>query len=235
MTAIMDHYYTDSRGSNLRFPKLNVLPGAKINTLVDEAIKAISIVPDSVTEIVNPDIVYIIGGIPDATHRIEDDDYNYQEVVFMDSAYQGADRLIREYESASTRIQSAGAIPVFSTIPPMNLEIYNHYRLSRGNTSHLIHFKYYDDMQTLLESALAMVNRHILEMNEANQMITPNLAGYITCKRGMRQGYRYRYNKLYDGCHPVSSVKGKWQRALETISSLNRQVHSGRHIVAEVP
>ena len=229
----MDRFYADSRGSNLNFPGIRVMPGAQIHTLVEEAVKDLTVVPDSVTEVRNPDIIYILGGIPDATHKSEDG--SYQEVVFMDSAHQAADRLIRAYESANNKLQSAGALPVFSTIPPMNIDSYNHYRLSHGNTSHLIHFKYYDDMQTLLEAALAMVNRHILEMNEANQMITPNLAGYITCKRGAHQGYRYRYNKLYGGCHPEYSVKQKWQNALETISSLNRQMHSGWHIVAEVP
>merc|ERR1711895_268316 len=81
-------------------------------------------------------------------------------------------------------------------------------------TSYLIHSPYYTDMQHNLHETLQIVNRQIFVINNENFVETPNLAGFITTKRGEGKGYRVRYERLKDGCHPVKEIITEWQNVL---------------------
>ena len=218
----MDLYVTTSRGKDLNFPNKEVIFGGHMSDLVKTTLnhKMIQNIPYNNS---GPNFVYIIGGIPDATDMLRDP--GYEEVIFYD-ATKKTNLLNSRISEANHAILEAGAIPVFSTITTMNIKDWNYARYFKNITSYHIHSPYYDDMQHFLNITLGSVNENIFTINNSNNVETPHLAGYIRSKRGDGQGFRYRYSRLYDGCHPGLEVVKKWQSALERIAVINRSRHS---------
>ena len=169
---------------------------------------------------IHPNIVHVIGGLPDTTHMLTDT--RYQEVIYTEHPDQTLTRLRKEYIKLSDFIFSKNAIPCFATYPTMSLTHWNHYRMEIGCTQYLIHFKEYEDMNYLLNQAIINTNSFIRELNETNNVITPNFSSHIMKKRGQGRGHSIRYNHLYDGCHVDKYVVGQWILELEHITSANR-------------
>ena len=153
---------------------------------------------------------------------IEDFDTHYQEVIYAEHQNETLSRLRKEFTELSSFIFSKNAIPCFATYPTMSLTHWNHFRMGIGCTRYLIHFKQYDDMNYLLNQAIININSFIRELNETNNVITPNLSSHIMKKRGQGRDHSIRYNHLYDGCHPDQYVVDKWILELEHITSANR-------------
>lgn len=218
----MDIFSTTSRGKKLKLPNHSFNKGAFLSELVDDALCEYNL--NLMKNSNGPNFVYIIGGLPDTTFMIKD--RKYEEVIFADSPNKKYQEIISSYLDASHRIRREGAIPVFSTIATMSIHDWNQYRYDKGVTSYLIHSPYYTDMQHNLNETLQIVNRQIFVINNENFVETPNLAGFITTKRGEGKGYRVRYERLKDGCHPVKEIITEWQNLLERVAATNREAHS---------
>ena len=220
--SIMDIYVCSSRGRGLTFPNISVIGGGKLDTLTTEAIRLLDIAKSrgTLSTSSGPYIIYMIGGIPDATQKIRD--RKYEEVVFIENTVKASARLTDLYETVNETILAEDAIPCFATIPTMSLTDWNHHRMSHHRTSYLIHHKQYDDMQYFLNQTIINVNHTINNINNRNLVDTPNLANCIMNSRGANQGYRVRYSRLEDGCHPIDYVVKTWQGMLERSSAVNR-------------
>ena len=215
----MDVFMTSSRGKDIRLPNLTSVGGGKVLDLTESGLKALANAIDNDPSEYH--FLYIVAGIPDATEMIRM--YrNYEEVIFNEHPVAATQRLTHIYTQASDMIVNAGAIPCFATITTMSLEDWNTTRLNQHITTHLIHYKHYADMQHLLNMAIHQTNINIIALNERNGVSTPHLSGLIMNSRGEGEGYRVRYNRLVDGCHPVDWVTKKWQKTLEEVASTNR-------------
>ena len=66
------------------------------------------------------------------------------------------------------------------------------------------------------------MNTQIMALNQHNGVDTPHLAGMIMGSRGGNNGYRVKYNKFDDGCHPNSDIIKKWEKTLLDVAATNR-------------
>ena len=172
---------------------------------------------------IHPNFIYILGGLPDTTQKINDK--NYQEIIYTEYTHDTIARVCNQYRHLSDYInQQLNAIPCFSTIATMSLHHWNHHRLNTGHTSYLIHYNHYDDMNHLLNEAILEINSYIRQLNESNNVLTPNFSSHIMKKRGQGRDHSVKYNRLTDGCHPTSHVQNKWQLELDAITSSNRKL-----------
>ena len=156
--------------------------------------------------------IYFMAGICDITykdelpHRRDWDAYtkkhHYEEVIFMESPHEASTRIKTQLLNAAHQISSAGAAPCFCTIPPCSISTWNHERLKQRKTTHLLHFRHYDDMQVNLQKAILDINRYIITLNIAHNMITPKIAVNIVKKSGAKRSHRYFYERL--------AVRGRW-------------------------
>merc|ERR1711895_254573 len=95
-------------------------------------------------------------------------------------------------------------------------------RMDQGKTTHLLHFKEYPDMQELHNDTMVYINSAIVHMNRIRGFNTPHLASQVLQKRGMDMPYRFRHNRLADGCHPTDTVSIKWKEEMRETILLNR-------------
>ena len=176
--------------------------------------------------------VYFMAGICDITykdelpHRRDWDAYtkkhHYEETIFMESPHEASTRIKTQLLNAAHQISSAGATPCFCTIPPCSISTWNHERLKQRKTTHLIHFRHYDDMQVNLQKAILDINRYIITLNIAHNMITPKIAVNIVKKPGAKRSHRYFYERLADGVHPEPDTLQEWAQTLTETMELNR-------------
>ena len=131
--------------------------------------------------------VYYVAGLNDLTRM--DSDYHrssrfhYEEVTFVESPDKAVQRLCDLVDHICQHTLFLGAKPCFATIPPASLTLWNYHRLWNNATTHLLHSDHYDDMQELLIQSIEKVNLYLNQVNESNQMVTPDLAGTILDKR----------------------------------------------------
>lgn len=218
----MDICVSSSRGKDLVLPNQHVVPGGRLESLVDVALSGNK--RRQMGRSGGTNFIYVIGGIPDATTKIKD--RNYSEVIFPDWPHPKYRRLVARFRAANERILRAGAIPVFATICTMSLQEYNSHCYEQNWTSYHIHSDHYDDMQHFLNRTLELVNNEICRINDENLVDTPHLAACVMSKRGEGQGRRVRYSRLWDGCHAGKDLVGKWQNILDEAISLNRERHT---------
>ena len=172
-----------------------------------------------------PVVVYMVCGMTDSTTRIVDfyDRVKYEEVICTEAPTTTAHRVIQEIEASAQDLVRAGAIPVFATTAPMSFSDWNHWCLNEGKrTSHLLHFKQYAEMQELHNAAIANINSHIVARNSYNGVATPHLGSQILSKRGQGLSYRFRHNRLRDGCHPDIPTTHKWVEEMISVININR-------------
>ena len=240
----MDICVSTSRGRDLVLPNQHVIPGGLLNELVDEALSRRN--RWLMRRAGGPNFVYILGGLPDTTVKIKDKEYKYlgrvlkqkyTEVIFPDSPYHVDDQgtripteqytqLVRKFQTANARILQAGAIPVFATVTTMSIPLYNEHCYEQNWTTYQIHSDQYEDMQYLLNDTLDLLNNEICRINDANLVETPHLAACVTSKRGVGQGHRVRYSRLWDGCHAGQNLAIKWQSIMDGAIPRNRDRHT---------
>ena len=225
MPQMADFYTSSSRCKDMVLPNLIVAGGAPMERLVRIALckRNRRMMRENVTR--GRNFMYMVGGIPDITDKIKDIDQHYEEVIFTHTPHRRAREVIRKYERASAAILETGTIPVFATIATMSLQNWNEWRYNEGYTSYFLHSEYYDDMQYFLNTTVEIINNAIFGINDTNLVETPHLAGHIQSKRGAGQGYRVRYSRLYDGCHPGWETIEKWQETLAGVAAINRETH----------
>ena len=223
-TTGMDLVVSTSRGRGIITSNDDgsVLPGADIAELTAEAIRLIN---SRATEDHHwPVLVYLIGGLPDSVNKVVDfyQGVKYEEVFCTGSPITTAVEVMSTIQASMDSIIQTGAVPIFSTIAPMSFHTWNHVRLEQGKTSHLLHFKEYESMQEIHYQALTYINSAIVDINRIRGWSTPHLASQILQKRGMDRPYRFRHQRLVDGCHPTDYVIGKWKVEMQTTIQTNR-------------
>lgn len=170
--------------------------------------------------------VYFLAGLCDITYRDFDPNYShnicYDEVSFTDSPDQTIFRLTNEINSISDHIISLGAKPCFATIVPSSLRAWNETRLEQQKTAFLLHHTQYDDMQANLISAISSINKHIIEVNNSNNMATPYIAETVMSNTGPNKPPRIHYKRLTDGVHPSPTLRDKWINKLVHAIKINR-------------
>ena len=194
---------------------------AKLAVLQDEAYAMIR----SSANPTNCDI-YFVGGYCDITHRDFVNNWRpygvYDEVTMMEGADQCTLRVCNLIDSIVANVQFMGARPCFATIPPASLEVWNSYRMNcAGATRFLLHTHQYPDMQEMLIGAVDQINEHISQVNGANRMATPDLAGTIRERREGKET-RTHYSRLHDGVHPGRNTRVQWARKLQKAINRNR-------------
>ena len=103
-------------------------------------------------------------------------------------------------------VRRLGAAPVFCTIVPCSLRVWNHTRLAQHKTAFFLHHDHYEDMQHLLIETVQKLNTLIINHNRVYNKQTPHTADTIIHNMGNGQK-RVRYGKLTDGVHADSTVK----------------------------
>ena len=97
---------------------------------------------------------------------------NYKECVFTSDPHTVADDFCQQLENCQKDIINRGALPIFCTIPNMNIAVYHNFMLTHRKTSFLKHQEDYQKMQENLEIALSHINSEIPKINKKIQYTT---------------------------------------------------------------
>ena len=198
-----------------------VVGGGKIPKLTNEAITILKEYEDSP----EPKFVYFVAGLPDTTTKesyhfwMNGVRHTYEEVFIRGSIEENASRVINIIQSSSRAILANNAIPVYCTIIPCELEIWNHTRLSQHKTSHLIHFNNYKHMQESHLESIKTINSFILHHNSQNQVATPKITLPVFYKR--KSSWRFRFGRLTDGVHPDAKLESSIRKKISNTLHLN--------------
>ena len=206
---------------------LRYIPGGMMKDLTKAAVKMLKEARTQYTGwSCGPDFVYFAGGLPDLTVKdkweVFDGTRLYEEVYFQEDPHGTPDRMKATINKAATDILAHSATPVFSTIVPMQIEKWNHTRLSQQKTTHLLQFHHYKDMQISLLQATIYTNRYIHELNNYHGVVTPSLAKTILYSR--RGKYRFRHSGLEDGVHPDDELASDWRGRLTKAMDTNDEL-----------
>ena len=172
-------------------------------------------------------IVYFIAGLPSVTFRERDPNWGglkYEEVIFNEPEDDAVARICNKIDSIAISVRSFKATPVFSTIIPMSLRVWNDVRLSQGKTQMLLHTGQYEDMQYFLNRAIMRVNYHIITTNVDNLMGTPHLFDVVASYDGSPYTPRIHYNRFEDGVHLKPEYSMKCATKLKTAMFHNRRL-----------
>ena len=210
----LEHYFRYRWSATLTWRK-----GATIKKLTADAKRILR--QHHSTE--KPHHVFFIAGLPDLTKMTRGK--NYQEVIFDETPQQALNRLKDTLLLADKEISTEhNAKTCFATITPCSLRTWNHHRLQTNRTAELKHEQDYGVMQDNLIQATILINKFIINLNEANNMPTPRLAKKIIKKSGIkRQTPRVYYAKMPDGVHLNEETAEEW------ISTLSLSMLEARH------
>ena len=222
----MNIVVASSRGFGLKelLPSGTVVDVNPGGTLQDLRERAKELVPHKVPHKAH---VYYLGGVPDLTvkaNRPKNVHSRYREYIFSGEV----EPVVKRYKAELIQCQKStlkdGAIPIFVTIPKYNIKINNNSLLQKGKTNILLHTHRYDDMQTLLESAIEEINTFIFSINRNINVSTPFIHTSIMKRRG-RAGHGYHiycWDLFTDGLHPKESLCKKWATSFEVAFKKNR-------------
>jgi hypothetical protein len=220
----MNVIFSDSRGRDMQkqlpnthtnISHIYTYPGATLGYLTKQAIQFLH---HNSTDNIH---IYFIGGLCDIASK--EKDIHYQEVVYMETPKQTTLRLTHILQDTETQIKEAGATPCFATIAPQSLHLWNNTRLTQGKTSHLLHYKHYDHMQTLMNTAITNINRHIIMLNHANNMHTPKIGETIIKPKSSNNKPRLHYTRLQpDGVHLTPNLATTWNKITTHTIDINR-------------
>ena len=166
---------------------------------------------------------YISVGICDLTERLRG--VNYDEVIFDKHQFlTRKGNLYNEFENLATAVTNQYAKPVFCTILPLSLSVWNTHRLTTNKTSHLVHAHEYPQMQKDLETEIGHLNNFLIGLNIRIGMSTPMMFRDIQHNRGRGRKIT-KYCELVDGCHPNRLLLDKCKRSLMTAYSKNKRIN----------
>ena len=147
---------------------------------------------------------YFICGIPDLTSLVKCHKEVYKECLFLGDPEAKLEKYKTDLIDCQKSIVNRGALPIFCTVPNMNLSIYNQHLLNKCKTKILKHSNEYQAMQENLTKTIESLNSYIFELNKEIGVSTPFIHCTISERRG-KQGkrrYVYRWDRLEDGLHP---------------------------------
>ena len=169
----------------------------------------------------NDNILYVGGGMPDITVKCKNG--RYEEVIHQGEPETLVDTVVTQIREGAERILATGTTPVFTTVCPMDISIWNHHRLQCYKTSHLEYQHDYQDMQALHQQTVELLNHEINAINDSNGMRTPTVSKNVFQKKGAGLPYRLRTPRLQsDGCHLTPESTGEWIQVLRDCMGVNR-------------
>ena len=185
--------------------------------------------------------VYFLSGYVDLSERILDPYYyieketpftaiyrKHEEIVFREDVDTAISRMCNIISQVSETITTFGAKPIFSTIPPASLRVWNNLRLAQNKTKSLLFSDKYDEMNNNMIQALQKINKFILNKNIQNFVSTPFTASCVIVNRpgfdknGLRHPPSVHYDRLKDGVHPTDKLANAWSKAIIKAMKQNR-------------
>ena len=198
---------------------LKTVPGGTYQGVTEAALELLS--TWRIDLHLGPHFVYVVAGLPDLTTKLKRRNFGgkrrYEEVVFLGDSMDVAEMTKRKIDRASADITNAGGgCPSFATIASSSIKAWNRARLDQQKTTHLEHFKHYDDMQISLHQAAIYTNRYIHQINNLNGVRTPRLGETVLKSR--RGTYRPRYGRMgSDGVHLDTKTCEMWNKIMGRI------------------
>ena len=164
--------------------------------------------------------IYIASGICGLTSRLKGSSgEKYEEVIVQDLSTK-LDTEKEAVENLQNFILRHDALPVFCTCYPLSLEDWNMNRMSKSKTIALKHQQDYGYMQQQLHDIIKEFNSHIVETNGILKLTTPLIHTTLIHNRGNSKNSTFKYNWLYDGCHPNEKMANKM---MDTIAKAHRR------------
>lgn len=165
---------------------------------------------------------YILGGICEVAQKLKSNKDKYEEVICSETPNQIVERIKHSILELHTQIKDLGAVPIFSTICPMNLIQWNMLRHAQNKTTRLEFTKHYDEMQTSLNESITLINEFIINLNTSSKVKTPMTHRCVQHNR--KNGKKnWRLYKLSDGCHFSKGLSDEIAMSLKHAITLNRQ------------
>ena len=221
-----------------------VVPGGTYRQITDALCELINMYEPvwKQTHPIHPNIVYVIGGIPDLSTRIQGNGWGsrYEEVVMDTATGEALDYINAELRASEKQLKKKGALPVYATIATMDLKIWNTHRMKKGKTSCLLYKDRYEDMQRDLNEVVHGANSIIHHINAENGVQVPDLSRYIMTPREGCSGSVIKYKirtgptKFTDGCHPTSTLAQEWSLHLCDVQRQNRTRFSSLDTIGDI-
>jgi hypothetical protein len=145
-------------------------------------------------------------------------------VIFSKTPEIAVRNLKSEIITLRDNVLSINALPVFCTICPQNIEIYNINQLNKSKTILLKHEKDYSSMQSNLHQTVELANDFINTINHELNIHTPILHRALQHFKGKGKKPYFRYSKFSDGCHPNYKLKEEWANLLVGAMTKNRAI-----------
>ena len=165
--------------------------------------------------------VYISVGICNITSRLKG--INYEEVIFdLANANAISSNFLTLVDHIKSFALKEGVIPVFTTIYPIALGDWNERRLQQKKTSYLSHQQDYPAMQSKMEETIQTINKMLISTNVKTGVATPLIHKHLIHNR---RNSTFKYNLLFDGCHPSATFKIKISNTLAQAIKKNREKH----------
>ena len=199
----------------------HVLPGGTYKKLAD---KATEVLPDSTVDHESKNHVYVLAGVPDITTLVRSSP-KHMECIYTDTPEHTLKHLKEQIDECADAITKKNAIPIFCTITPMNITLYNNYLLEDNKTKYLLHAEKYDHMQAQILPIFTEINRYIKTYNTDRGFTTPMCQFEIVKRHGKgRKGYyRNHWEGLKDGLHATEKTRKGWATAIRVAINKNRQ------------
>ena len=160
--------------------------------------------------------IYFVGGIPNITRLIKNRSENYRECVYDQDPSVTASKFLEKITEMQNVFLQRGALPIFATVPRVNLAKYNMYFILNGMTKQLKFSDQYATMQSKFDEALHTINNHIFETNQKVKVTTPLLHMTIRERRGSKKRYvAWKWELLYDGVHATEPLRKTWAGVLK--------------------
>ena len=150
---------------------------------------------------------------------------NYEEVIFNSTQFQDRKlQLYQEIDRLANATRNQYAMPIFCTISPLNLSVWNQHRLTARRTNRLMYEHSYSNMQRNLETEITEFNTYLIRTNINNGFTTPMMHRDLIHNRGRGRSI-VRYNDLADGCHLNNSALLRCKTSLMVAYSKNQNRH----------
>ena len=157
--------------------------------------------------------ITFIAGIPDISEKINNRAKQYTETVYRENLDITIARFNEQISQAIYILKTVTSDIAFSTIAPIDLQIWNRTQLKKRKTTYLLYENEYEFMTDHLKETIITINSIIKETNKENNMFTPYLDSAV--QKYYKEGqYRYFLNRLHDGVHGGEGVKIIWARLL---------------------
>ena len=174
--------------------------------------------------------IYFVCGVPDISEIVRSPNkthYFYKEVIYVEEPEKTIERVKELLDTTQRDIIKHGALPVFSTIPQFNIEIYNNHMLTckKPKTKHLHHTKTdYDTMQKNLMQSIDQINGYISHINKKVGASTPFLHDTVKESRARKGSkyYAYKWKRYRDGLHAGEYLTKTWAQVLSNTMRINR-------------